>query len=68
VERNVRHARLAAVGGLIKVMTAGRPIPKTLEPSTDNGTMTLAELEARLGEDVERGLGGTREGAPDLMR
>ena len=41
------YARLAAVGSLIKLMTAGRPVPKAPEPSKDDGTMTLAELEAR---------------------
>jgi len=30
----------------------------------NDGTMTLAELEARLGENAERGLRGAREGAP----
>src|ERR1039457_4864333 len=39
------YARLAAVESLIKLMTAGRPVPKA--PRKDDGTMTLAELEAR---------------------
>src|ERR1035437_7029403 len=41
------YARLAAVGSLIKLMTAGRPVPKAPEPSKDDGTMTLAGLEGR---------------------
>src|ERR1035437_7747585 len=39
------YARLAAVESLIKLMTAGGAGPKA--PSKDDGTMTLAELEAR---------------------
>jgi hypothetical protein len=41
--------------GQINVMTAWRPKPKAQEPSKDDRTMTLAEFEALLGEDVTSG-------------
>jgi predicted DNA-binding protein (UPF0251 family) len=60
------YARLAAVGALLKVMTAGRPIPKAPAPAPgrNDGTMTLAELEAQLGVNCDQG----SRGAPDLAR
>jgi hypothetical protein len=41
------YARLAAVGALPKAMTAGWPVPP--RRNDDDGTMTLAELEASVG-------------------
>jgi hypothetical protein len=52
------YARLTAVDRLIKLLTAGRPVPKAVEAKKEDGTMTLAVLEARIG-----GNAGAREGA-----
>jgi hypothetical protein len=34
---------------LIKLLTAGRPVAKAAELKKEDGTMTLGELEARVG-------------------
>jgi hypothetical protein len=50
------YARLAAVGALIKVMTAARPVPNATVRRDDDGA-ALGELEASLcrGDAVPRG-------------
>jgi hypothetical protein len=58
------HGRLAAVGSSIKLMTTGRPAPKAVEAKKGDGTMTLAELQARVGENVERGLRDASQDPP----
>ena len=52
------YARLTAVDRLIKLLTAGRPVPKAVEVKKVDGTMALAELGARIW-----GNAGAREGA-----
>jgi hypothetical protein len=51
-------ARLTAADRFIKLSTAGRPVAKAVALKKADGTMTLAELEARIG-----GNAGGREGA-----
>jgi hypothetical protein len=41
------YARLRAVDRFIKLLTAGRPVPKAVEVTKEDGTMTLAEVEGR---------------------
>ena len=36
----------------IKLLMAGRPAPPAVEPRNEDGTMTLAELGARVGVNV----------------
>jgi hypothetical protein len=38
------YGRLAVVGTFIKLLTAGRPVPKAAELRNDEGKMTLADL------------------------
>ena len=45
------YARLTAVDRFIKLLTAGRPVPKAVEVKRGDGTMTLAELEVLVGEN-----------------
>jgi hypothetical protein len=44
------YGRLTAVDRFIKLLTAGRPVPKAVEWTKEAGTSTLAELEARSGK------------------
>ncbi len=43
------YARLAAAGSLIKILTAGRPTPRVVDPKRERWTMTLTEVEAEPG-------------------
>jgi hypothetical protein len=52
------YARLTAVDRLIRLLTAGRRVPRAVEAKKEDGTMTLGELEARVG-----GHAGAREGS-----
>ena len=52
------YARLTAVDWFIKLLTAGRPVPKAVELTKGGETMMLAEREARV-----VGKAGGREGA-----
>jgi hypothetical protein len=56
------YARLTAVDRLIKLLTAGWPVPKAIELKNRDGTMTLAEVEARLGVNA-----GAREGPTQMV-
>ena len=47
------YARFTAVDRFIKVLTAGRPAPKAVDLKREDGTMTLAEVEARVGGNAE---------------
>jgi len=38
------YARLAAVGTFMKLLTAGRPVPKAAEPRKEDEGLTLADL------------------------
>jgi hypothetical protein len=38
------YARLAAVGRLVQIMTAGRPIPKPREEKRENGLLDYDQL------------------------
>ncbi len=44
------YARWNAVGALVKMLTAGRPMPKPADEKKRAGTMTPAEAERRIGE------------------
>jgi hypothetical protein len=48
-----------AVDWFIKLLPTGRPVPKAAELKKADGTMTLAELEARIGVSE-----GAHEGPP----
>ena len=52
------YARLAAVAALVRILTAGRPLPKPKEKKEENGLITLDELK-RLIEEQEQ---AAREG------
>ena len=53
------YARLAAVTALIRILTAGRPIPKPKEKKEEKGLVTLDELKrlaAQEGGEEKEGL------------
>jgi hypothetical protein len=54
------YARLAAVGRLVQILTAGRPVPKPEERKEERRTITLEEVEALIEQSrkaAERGEG-----------
>ncbi len=55
------YARLAAVAALVRILTAGRPIPKPKEKKEEKGLITLDELK-RLIEEQEQ---AAREGGEE---
>jgi hypothetical protein len=46
------YVRLTAVDRFLKLLTAGPPVAKVAEVKKADGTMTLAELETPVGENV----------------
>jgi hypothetical protein len=52
------YARLAAIGRLVQILTAGRPVPRAEEKKEQRRTITLEELEALIEQSrkaAERG-------------
>jgi hypothetical protein len=46
------HYAWLAVGKLIKLLRAGRPVPKAPEYAKDDNTLTLADLEGHVASEV----------------
>jgi hypothetical protein len=55
------YARLAAVGRLVQILTAGRPLPKPEERKEERRTISMEELETLI-EESRKSEGG--EGIP----
>jgi uncharacterized protein YciI len=56
------YARLAAVTALIRLLTAGRPLPKPKDEKEEKGLVTLDELKRLLAVQPAQEEGGDKGG------